>query len=400
VTERIRVVVADDDVGVRDAVADIVEAQPTLEVVGTAADGREAVDHAVRLQPDVVLMDVRMPGVDGPRATREIRAQGLPCRVIALSAYEDRASLLSMLHAGAVGYLVKGCSVSEIVDAVERAMKGLSTLSGEVSAELVSEIATRLEEDERAARRRTELLERMRVVLDGGLEVVFQPILDLVSGTPVGVEALSRFPSDPGTPPYRWFEDAAEVGLRVELELAAVQGALLLRPQLPDDLYVSVNIGPEALRTPTFSELLGAHGLPGLVVEVTEHAPVEDYEALASVLLPLRSLGLRLAVDDAGAGFASLRHILGLDPDIIKLDMDLTRGLDSDLARRALATALISFANEIGAQIVAEGIEGAAEVHALRHLGVRFGQGFHLGRPGPVAVCLPGSDRVSAAERR
>jgi EAL domain-containing protein (putative c-di-GMP-specific phosphodiesterase class I) len=116
-------------------------------------------------------------------------------------------------------------------------------------------------------------------------------------------------------------------------------------------------------------------------VEITEQAQVEDYDELNVALGHLREVGVRIAVDDAGAGYASLRHILRLEPDVIKLDKSLVRNVHRDRPRRALATALISFAAEIGATIVAEGIESAEELDALRDLGVTFGQGYHLARP-------------------
>ena len=122
------------------------------------------------------------------------------------------------------------------------------------------------------------------------------------------------------------------------------------------------------------------------VIEITEHAPVEDYDALNDALKAFRAEGGRLAVDDAGAGFSSLRHILRLAPDFIKLDGALTRGIDTDQTRRALGAALISFASEIGVPIIAEGIETQEEVDALRALKVTCGQGFFLGEPAPLAA--------------
>ena len=386
----VRVAVADDDPQVRSALAGVVRSHASLELAGTAEDGRQAVDLVARWRPDVVLMDVRMPHVDGAEATRRIRARGLPTRVVALSAHDDRKTLLAMLQAGAVGYLVKGCPVAEIVRAAEHAAQGLSALSGQVSTELIHEMTFRLGQDEQAARRRSEIVRRVQAALDGALDTVLQPIIDLSSGAAVGVEALTRFPADPARTPDRCFAEAAEVGLRTELELAALHAALALRRRLPAGLYLAVNAGPDTVLSPQFTAL-GADGLlDGVVLEITEHAPVDDYVALARVLTPLRAAGLRVAIDDAGAGFASLRHILRLDPDLIKLDMALTQGMHRDRAKHALATALISFANEIGAAVVAEGIEEAAEVEALRALGVRYGQGFHLRRPAPPTVCLSG----------
>jgi EAL domain-containing protein (putative c-di-GMP-specific phosphodiesterase class I) len=95
---------------------------------------------------------------------------------------------------------------------------------------------------------------------------------------------------------------------------------------------------------------------------------------------------VRLAVDDAGAGFATLQHILRLQPDLIKLDLSLTRDIDKDPVRRALASSLVSFAREINAQLIAEGVETAEELETIRALGIAFGQGYHLARPQPLPL--------------
>jgi EAL domain-containing protein (putative c-di-GMP-specific phosphodiesterase class I) len=122
------------------------------------------------------------------------------------------------------------------------------------------------------------------------------------------------------------------------------------------------------------------------VLEVTEHAPVDDYTELNSALRDLRRRGLRLAIDDAGAGFASLRHIVLLSPHLVKLDITLIRNVDSDEVRRAVVTAITAFASQIGARVVAEGVETAAELATLRDIGVQFAQGFFIGIPGDIPV--------------
>jgi len=138
---------------------------------------------------------------------------------------------------------------------------------------------------------------------------------------------------------------------------------------------------------------------------VTEHAPVDDYSALNDALSPLRTQGLRVAIDDAGAGFASLRHIVRLCPDLVKVDLTLIRNIDGDGVRRAVVTALAAFASQIGAKIVAEGVETAEELAALRAIGVRFAQGYHLGVPGAIPASIaegwskdrPGTVRAARA---
>lgn len=128
---------------------------------------------------------------------------------------------------------------------------------------------------------------------------------------------------------------------------------------------MSVNLSAEAVLAAATVELLTAGAPRRVVVELTEHAQVADYALLEQRLAGLRAAGVRVAVDDAGAGFASMRHIVRLRPDIIKIDLELTRGVDADPARRALAAALITFGADIGATIVAEGVETAGELAVL-----------------------------------
>ena len=111
------------------------------------------------------------------------------------------------------------------------------------------------------------------------------------------------------------------------------------------------------------------------------HARVDDYPALKAALAVFRERGFRLAIDDAGAGFASLRHIVLLHPDFIKLDMTLTRDVHVDATRRALVVALVAFGSQIGARVVAEGVETPEQLATLLEAGVHFGQGFYLARP-------------------
>jgi EAL domain-containing protein (putative c-di-GMP-specific phosphodiesterase class I) len=153
--------------------------------------------------------------------------------------------------------------------------------------------------------------------------------------------------------------------------------------------YVSVNVGPATLVDGRFLELLEARGRGPIVVELTEHAVIEDYETVSHAVDRLHQLGVRIAVDDAGSGFASLRHVISLAPDIIKLDQALICSIDQDPRRRTLATTLATFASEIGSELIAEGIEREEELRVCEEIGIRYGQGFLLGRPGNTR---PGAD--------
>lgn len=222
----------------------------------------------------------------------------------------------------------------------------------------------------------------LRTIEQRSFETHFQPIVDLRSRTPVGAEALSRFSADPTRAPDAWFAEAAAVGLGVELELAAVDMALGSLDRLPRDVYLSLNASVEAVVSEEIAAVLDDIPAERIVLELTEHTPVTDYGRLLRSLEELRRNGVRLAVDDAGSGFSSLQHILNLKPDIIKLDIALTRGIDRDPARRALGRALLAFGlDAYDATLVAEGIETDGELETLRALGCPIGQGFYLGRP-------------------
>lgn len=228
-----------------------------------------------------------------------------------------------------------------------------------------------------------EIRERIERTLHAGeLNMVYQPIYDLDKAAVSGFESLARFPATPARPPDRWFDDAHAVGLGVELELLAIERALQILPQLSDGLDIGINASPETILDPRLHAMLSTLDEVGhLVLEITEHAAVERYGEIAARLKPYRDRGLQIAVDDAGAGYASFRHILNLEPDRIKLDMSLTRDIDIDPARRALAAALIHFSADTGSKLVAEGVETAAEVATLIELGVERAQGYFLGRP-------------------
>jgi EAL domain-containing protein (putative c-di-GMP-specific phosphodiesterase class I)/AmiR/NasT family two-component response regulator len=371
--------IADDEPLVRKALALTVASDPGLELVGSACDAEEAIQIARRLHPDVALVDVRMPG-GGPRATREISTHCRGTRIIAFSAYSERAIALDMLRAGATAYVVKGSSADDVLDTIRRVARGDSVMSAEIAGSVLTELTSQLQREESQEARRAELSDRIHDVIDNQrFTIVFQPIVELASGHISGFEALARF-HDEGAP-ERWFEQAERVGLRAGLELATARAAAEQIDRLPPDAYLSLNFAPDTL--PLCYELVAGH--PNrIVLEVTEHAAIEDYPPVISVLDDLRTLTARIAVDDAGAGFASLRHALQLSPDVLKLDVSLTRGIDGDSRRRALAAGLTGFARELGAAVVAEGVETQAELVTLRSLGASHAQGHHLAAPAPL----------------
>jgi EAL domain-containing protein (putative c-di-GMP-specific phosphodiesterase class I) len=295
-----------------------------------------------------------------------------------------------MLEAGASGYVVKGTPPGEIIAALEGAANGTTTLSGEAIDGMVAELSGQRRENHRNATLVSSLRREIRRVIDRrAVTSELQPIFDLERLEPVGYEALARFPAHPTRHVPDWFADAGTVGLREELELTAIAAGIDAMGELAPDAFLAVNASPELLGEASLAEMIAAAPNRRMVLEVTEHVEVADYDTLASGLDALRTSGCRIAVDDAGAGYSSLRHILRLRPDYIKLDMTLTRGIDIDSDRRALASSLLTFAREVSATVIAEGIETPAELDTLRDLGATLGQGFFLARPCEPAELFP-----------
>ena len=232
--------------------------------------------------------------------------------------------------------------------------------------------------------------ERLRAEIEDLLSArrfhpVFQPFVDLVTGAVVGYEALTRF--DDETAPERRFLAAHSVGLGPTLEASCVAAALEAARALPPEIWLSVNFSPAAIVDGTAARVV-AGASRSIVIEITEHAIVEDYGAVRRAIASMGDV--RLAVDDAGAGFTSLTHIVELDPAFVKLDISIVRDIDHDRVRQSMAAAMYYFAAESDATIIAEGVETEAEAQTLRAIGTSIsargllGQGFLFGRPAPL----------------
>ena len=235
-----------------------------------------------------------------------------------------------------------------------------------------------------------------------GLGVAYQPIVDTVRGTVVGYEALARFPGFDEKSPEVWFSAARAEGRAAQLEAAALRTALEARAMLPTNCFLTVNVSPDLLASEEIRRIWRAQGdLTGLVIELTEQVPIDSYGHLAPDLNQLRDAGALIAVDDAGAGYAGLRHLISLRPSIIKIDRDLIRDVDSDEAKRALIEMLGTFASRVDAWILAEGIETAGELETVAALGVPLVQGYYLARPSApwASIPLETAHRLAARDR-
>jgi EAL domain-containing protein (putative c-di-GMP-specific phosphodiesterase class I) len=214
-----------------------------------------------------------------------------------------------------------------------------------------------------------------RVIADRCFRPIFQPIVDLTTGDVIGYEALTRFADD--RRPDRVFADARRVGLGVELEAATFEAAVQAARALPGNQTLHLNVSPDfVLSGPRFRALVSSAGR--VVLEITEHTEVQDYETLRAAIAELGDC-VRLAVDDAGAGYASLRHILELRPSVVKVDRGIVAGVDRDPARQAVLAGIVHFARQAKCSLVAEGVETEAERDALLGVGISRGQGWLFG---------------------
>ena len=361
-----------------------------VEKIHVTMEPWAVVDIFNSLQPDLVLLDLHMPGMDGVAVMEAIRAATpsddfVP--VVVLTADAAPEARQRVLAAGASDFLTKPVDRTEVVLRARNLLHTRS-LHGRLRShnqQLQHEIEERDAADRMARSLTAEKVRRLGSVLDGDkIRMVFQPIAQLDCRDVVGYESLARFDCEPFRPPNVWFSEADDVGLGVDLELVALRLALETFALLPESSFLTLNVSPEAVMSERLAAILEPYDGSRLVLEITEHAQVEDYDRLLDVLTRLRTTGVRLAVDDAGAGFASLHHILLLQPDVIKLDISLVRDIHVDPIKRALASSLVTFAREIGSTITAEGIETPEELRTLVDLGVPWGQGYHLGRPGAL----------------
>jgi len=381
------VLIADADSN-RAMLADVLSEFDDCQVVAVAADAEQAIDLAAQHCPQIALLHVDVPGGGGAHATRGIRAVSPQTRVIALGEEDDHDSVRAMLNAGARDHLPRYAGSHELLRSLRRCAIHAAPVADQVShsvvAEINSELQSRLTRDRWRDRKRERIL---RLVDAGGPQVVIQPVRRLLSSEVVGFEALSRFGHGSMTT-AEWFEDAHACGLGTELEIAALRGAVERAwPAIEGraGAYLAINVSPSTLGHPDAIELLGQLPADRVVVELTEHELITDADHLGA-LRRIRSAGMRIAVDDIGAGFAGLQRLLTLRPEIIKLDRSIVATIETDASRRALTRALAGFAEELGIALVAEGIERWSQTLALTELGVAIGQGYLLGPPEPTTT--------------
>jgi EAL domain-containing protein (putative c-di-GMP-specific phosphodiesterase class I)/ActR/RegA family two-component response regulator len=414
----IRVLVAERETKVRDALAALVSSEEGFALVGVGADAHEAVALAAAHQPDVAVVDVEIVKASGIRVVNQLLGRSPGTKIIAMSGFADREYVLAMIEAGAAGYMVKSAAL-DLLAGIRAAHCGEVTLSFR-TAEAVpgpradaptprygsARPAHPGDGDEAGAAAIANLQppagdvglptsEHLRKIIDERLfHIAFQPIIDLPRHTVVAVEALARFSPDPLLTPDLWFTRASALGCELALDLASLSMAVDAATLCPPDILLAINLSPGAITSRRLARRVAevAPSRP-LVLEVSDRALVHDLGPLVEGVARLRECGARIAIDDAGTGTHDFGAYARLKPDLVKIDASVVARVAEEGVHRSIAQRIVAVAGELGAGVVGEGIETPAQLEYLMALGVRFGQGHLLGRPGP----LPLDPRVTMA---
>jgi DNA-binding NarL/FixJ family response regulator len=377
----IRVLVADDEETVVDVLRALIGSDPSLQFVGAAHNAEEAIEMAARERPDVVLLDVRMPGGGGLRAAREITRRCAPTKVVALSAHEDSDTVIGMISAGASAYVPKGDSTDRILRTIHRTIDAnYAAVDQPPELTLISPLLPRRTQQSTAV---------ARAVLDGAITVEFEPIEELATGQVVGLDVRPRVATLPHRSYDNWLADAEAADLLLDFEMAAFRAGLQALPVIPEDLFLEFEVTPSTLTEGRFRRAIRRPIGSRIVLGLSPLAPVDASVLGAAgpsgILATLRGRGIRIAAREVGPGFAGLRHLSLLSPELARLDETLVRSLGRSFSSHSIVAALVACASEVGARLIAPGVVSEEQLQELRSLGVALVQGPIVGEPVPLS---------------
>jgi EAL domain-containing protein (putative c-di-GMP-specific phosphodiesterase class I)/GGDEF domain-containing protein len=378
------------------ALGDGVPAESFIGVVARAGARPVAVtssaeglaDILASAPPDIVLLDLSL-GRTQPREFSALASAHTAVPVVVLCADEPDESLANALALGVKGFVARDAGPVEIGAVLAAVRAGRHAVGPSLVGRLLAAAAIKLRAVTGNDLDVQDRVEAVQAVLadPGALYPVFQPVDDLRTGRRLGWLALTRFRGASPQETGRRFAEARELGLTQDIEVAAAAAALAQLDRIPAPGMVIVKASCNTVLAPRLHELIDATVAPRVVLELGAAAELEDRDAFAQAVDRLRHRGVRFAVDETGAGFGPLDQVLDLSPAFVRLAGGLVRGIDSDRTRRALALTVISFASHLGARVIADQIETAEELDALRRLGVSYGLGFHVGRPQELPAC-------------
>lgn len=375
VSGRPRLLLVEDEDGLRNALVRTLS--PTFEITAVA-DGSAAAELLVKETYDSVLSDIGLPGMSGVDLLRLVRTYDLDVPVVLMTGQPSVETAIAALELGALTYIQKPFAHDALHATLLRAAK-LARLA-RAKREAVSVGGGSPLAGDRAG---------LHTSFDRALEslsLVFQPIVDRRSRKTMGFEALMRT-KEPSMPHPGALLEASERLGRVHEVGRRVRYLAATTFKAPEDgMTLFVNLHPADLLDPDLydrnaplTKMAGS-----VVLEITERAALDDITDTKHRAAELRKRGYKLAIDDLGAGYAGLTSFATLEPEVVKLDMSLIRGIESSPVKKHIVESMTRLCRDLDMKVVAEGIETNAELATIIDLGCDYLQGYLLGRPGAV----------------
>jgi EAL domain-containing protein (putative c-di-GMP-specific phosphodiesterase class I)/CheY-like chemotaxis protein len=372
-----KVLVVDDEPSIRRVLSDFLKMEGFA--VDMAPDGEAAVARLSEDQYDVVISDLKMPKLGGLELIGEVARLNPDALTIVMTGFGTVDTAIHAMKAGAYDYILKPFKVDVVLATI---VQGLARRRKEAEQGYVPLTPTRATRALKSSFRRA---------VDT-LWLAFQPILTADGRQVYGHEVLLRSDEPNMTDPIQVLEAAELLGSLDELGRVIRERAVEAFVQLPSEGLMFVNLHPKDLADPAL--FLASEPLSSIarrvVLEITERSSLEKLDKVAERIAALRRMGFRIAIDDLGAGYAGLTTLAQLEPEIVKLDMSLVRDVHTNDMKRKIIRSITQLAREIGALVVAEGVENEAELEAVVDLGCDFVQGFYFARPERVSSsCRP-----------
>jgi len=392
---RVRILIVDDDDLVRKATVRML-ASPDRVIV-QAADASAALAAFRDEVFDAIVSDIRMPGLSGIDLLREVRKVDLDVPVVLMTGSPDVDTAAAAVELGAFRYLPKPLEAAEFIAAVDRAVRFCQLAAARRAALAVAGHNDRLSGD-RAG------LEQRFVQAMASMWMAFQPIVSQATGRPSAYEALLRTDEEALRNPAAFIAAGERLGRVHELGRAVRVAVARAAKDAPKDVDLFVNLHPSDLTDPDLCD----PGAPlsaiasRVVLELTERASLEDIASVDDTISRLRALGFRIAIDDLGAGYAGLSCLAALNPDVVKLDMSLVRGIDVDVKRQRVVASLIDLCGSLNMTVVIEGVETRGERDMVHRFGCDLMQGYWFARParGFPSVAFPAAVPVALSPER
>jgi EAL domain-containing protein (putative c-di-GMP-specific phosphodiesterase class I) len=352
----------------------------TLSAAGfsvvTASDGRAAAEAAREKSFDVIVSDIAMPEMDGLELLRAVREHDLDVPFVIMTGGPAVDSAVRAMEYGALRYLIKPVDTADLEQVVARAIR-LHQM-----AKIKREALEMFRLEGKHLGDRASLEARLARAMET-LWIAYQPIVSWSRRSTFAYEALVRNEEPTLRSPPDLFEAAERLGRLQDLGRAVRDRVARTLDEQPMSALLFINLHAMELDDDSLISAaapLSRHAAR-VVLEVTERAPLEKIRDVTARVAQLRALGYRIAVDDLGAGYAGLTSFAHLEPEVVKVDMSLIRGIDRSPMKQKLLRSIVSLCRELGIEIIAEGVETETERQALVEVGGDLCQGYLFARP-------------------